>query len=329
MRNRVTVTTSDSERVTIYSRKSDFDWPYYTTDMHNMVTNVGQFHRDDGPAIVEEDISNPDNPKTLFTCWMNNGKEHRVGGPSSISTRKNFYCEKWCQDGILKRSFAPALIEVTKEKISYSHFHNGKLHRKGAPATLNLDSFKDRINLSLEFYINGDKHNGAGPSEYCVTYDKKRGTIDTSIIWYKHGVTNKRISQNINRKVLPLPVHITKKYYADSRGAIYCFFFDTEDNGPLPTNVIVSFFADGSMDISYPELTYSKISNEDIHRYIADYIPEKLQQKYLYNLSNIKEDYYSVFGIEHLIEDFNKSESYMQLFLGEIFDNKDFYSCYT
>jgi len=66
---------------------------------------AGQFHRDDGPAII-----------------YNDGEKH------------------WYQNGVIHRDDGPALIFANGEKLWYK---NGKLHRDNGPAVEHPNGFKE------------------------------------------------------------------------------------------------------------------------------------------------------------------------------------------
>jgi hypothetical protein len=327
MEKAVTVRTTDTEKITIHSQVREFDWKFSSDDLHKTIVDSGIIHREDGPAIIKEDISDPNNPKVVYTCWMDRGEEHRVDGPSTLLTDKDHYHEKWHREGSLQRSFAPAIIYATPNEIQLHHYHDGFRHRKGGPAYLKIKQSKDSsIEAELVFFINSHKHNGFGPSEY--RFYNIKSEMYTTISWSKKGVSNVRSFENKTRSLLPLPVFISKRYNEIDQSTIYQFVFNKEDCGPLPYNMIVSFFKNGKKEFKY-FVSYNDKAHGSIHKYIEENITEDLKEKYLYNLNNVEEDYYGIFGVDHLIADFEKAEGYIQQFLGELFDNKDFSGTYT
>jgi len=80
----------------------------------------GQFHREDGPALVGEG----------FKAWYQNGRQHRdpKEGPSYESPS----ITQWKVNGLLHRLDGPAHIEDNNEYF----YLNGELHREDGPAII-------------------------------------------------------------------------------------------------------------------------------------------------------------------------------------------------
>lgn len=90
------------------------------------VDEMGQFHREDGPAIEY-----PNGTK----YWFCHGKRHRVGGPA---VEYHYGDKSWYQNGLLHREDGPA--KVWKNK-NYEWFYKGT-----KIAVDNLKDFQSFIN---------------------------------------------------------------------------------------------------------------------------------------------------------------------------------------
>ncbi len=115
----------------------------------------GQWHRDDGPAVIESNGSQ---------WWFRHGQLHRDDGPAMIHSVGRL---EWCQYGECHRDGGPARIYVDGTREWYQH---GKLHRDDGPAVIYADGVK-------EWYQHGDLHRDDGPA---------RIWPDGSQQWYWH-----------------------------------------------------------------------------------------------------------------------------------------------
>ncbi len=115
----------------------------------------GQWHRDDGPAVIESNGSQ---------WWFRHGEIHRDDGPAMIYSVGRL---EWCQYGEYHRDDGPARIHVDGTQEWYQH---GKLHRDDGPAVI-------YANGAQEWYQHGDLHRDDGPA---------RIWPDGSQQWYWH-----------------------------------------------------------------------------------------------------------------------------------------------
>jgi hypothetical protein len=90
------------------------------TEVH--LNEGGQFHREDGPAIIY--------PNGYEEWWLN-GLRHRVGGPAC--TGEDGYNQEWWVNGIIHREDGPAKVSGDEEE----YWVNGQLHRLDGPAVYN------------------------------------------------------------------------------------------------------------------------------------------------------------------------------------------------
>lgn len=116
-----------------------------------------QWHRDDGPAIINE--------ATFTEKWYRHGKLHRTSGPAVKSQTGSY----WYRDGKLHRDYGPAVELPSGHKHWYK---NGVLHREDGPAVIVPD-------YGEEWYFNGNRHREGGPA---ITY-----YFDGSKFWYDNG----------------------------------------------------------------------------------------------------------------------------------------------
>ena len=100
------------------------------------VNEEGQFHRDDGPAVIW-----PDGTK----IWFQNDKKHRDNGPAVIWADGT---EEWFLNGQLHRENGPALMWENGTKI---WCQNGFAHREDGPAVI-------CANGSVEWWLNDKKY---------------------------------------------------------------------------------------------------------------------------------------------------------------------------
>jgi len=81
------------------------DGHYIDEDGDEVWVQDGEYHREDGPAVIWTDGSQ---------FWYQNGKIHRDNGPAIISSNGD---ESWYKNGDLHREDGPAVI--TKFEKSY------------------------------------------------------------------------------------------------------------------------------------------------------------------------------------------------------------------
>lgn len=93
----------------------------------------GEFHRDNGPAVVEADGQEE---------WYQNGKLHREDGPAIVRSHRE---GDWYKNGEPHREDGPAITEADGTQFYYT---NGKLHREDGPAVVGP-------NRAEEWYKNG------------------------------------------------------------------------------------------------------------------------------------------------------------------------------
>ena len=95
----------------------------------------GNFHRDDGPAVIWVD-------GTQF--WYQHDQLHREDGPTVIGLTGTQF---WYQHGELHRDDGPAVIEADGTQFWYQH---DRRHREDGPA-------RTRANGPQEWYWHGEK----------------------------------------------------------------------------------------------------------------------------------------------------------------------------
>ena len=104
---------------------------YGWTSCH--VTNDGQLHREDGPAIEQANGNK---------WWYRNGQQHREDGPAIEWADGDKW---WYRNGQRHREDGPAVERANGDKLWYL---NGRLHREDGPAV-------EEANSSKEWYRNG------------------------------------------------------------------------------------------------------------------------------------------------------------------------------
>lgn len=164
---------------------------------HSWKNELGQLHREDGPAYIEYKknpskwekfrkltssiIPNFFTPAFLKPTlskeeWYINGELHRDNNPAKIIYydrlgNKDLF---WYQKGKLHRENAPAIENWHKSWLSQEHWYlNGVLHRENEPAIKSSNIFA--------WYVNGLLHNENGPAMRYKTPDKDEKR------WYRKG----------------------------------------------------------------------------------------------------------------------------------------------
>ena len=102
----------------------------------------GQWHRDDGPALIEADGSQR---------WYQHGKLHRDDGPARIRPDGT---QEWYQHGDRHREDGPAVIRSDGTQEWYQH---GQWHREDGPAVITPVG-------GLFWYQHGKRHREDGPA---------------------------------------------------------------------------------------------------------------------------------------------------------------------
>lgn len=97
----------------------------------------GKIHRENDPAIVIKDKDG--NEVEWF--WVQDGKEHRIDGPSHIydnrlyNNENRIYTEDWCKYNKRHRDDNPAVIIMENGVITQEiWYRNDKIYRKDGPA---------------------------------------------------------------------------------------------------------------------------------------------------------------------------------------------------
>ncbi len=102
----------------------------------------GQWHQDDGPAIIDADGTQ---------WWYQHGRLHRDDGPAVIRPDG---MQEWYQHGKLHRDDGPAW--VWPDGTQYWHQH-GELHREDGPAVIEADGTR-------RWYQHNERHREDGPA---------------------------------------------------------------------------------------------------------------------------------------------------------------------
>lgn len=139
----------------------------------------GEFHRDNGPAVVEADgqeewyqngkLHREDGPALKFgedyQEWYQNDKLHREDGPATTHPGGT---ESWWQNGQRHREDGPAIVRSHREGDWYK---NGEPHREDGPAITEADG-------TQFYYTNGKLHREDGPAVVGPNRAEE---------WYKNG----------------------------------------------------------------------------------------------------------------------------------------------
>ncbi len=127
-------------------------WPDGTQDWYRH----GKIHREDGPAVIRADGTR---------IWWQNGERHRDNGPAVIRADGR---QEWWQHHRRHKDDGPAVIAADGTQEWWQH---GRLHRDDGPAVIIADG-------AQEWYQRNERHREDGPA--IIEAD---GTQD----WYWHG----------------------------------------------------------------------------------------------------------------------------------------------
>ncbi len=116
----------------------------------------GQYHRDDGPAIIEVDGTQH---------WYQHGEIHRDDGPARVELNGS---QKWLYRGQLHRDDGPAVISPDGYQAWYQ---NGECHRDDGPAVIKSDGTR-------WWYQHDKRHRDDGPAIM---------RADGAQLWFWHG----------------------------------------------------------------------------------------------------------------------------------------------
>lgn len=134
----------------------------------------GQFHREDGPAIIGNDG---------WVEWWLNGQHHREDGPA-VKYRDG--SKEWWLNGKLHRLDGPAKDYADGSK---EWRRNGELHRVDGPARIDATG-------AMEWYQDGKLHREDGPAQMLSNGEKQWWTHGE----FQHKTTEQTPSTTKNRK---------------------------------------------------------------------------------------------------------------------------------
>jgi len=147
----------------------------FTDHYHNTyyINGLGQYHRDDGPAIILKSSKKQPHGKQKTPIkngtqeWYVNGLLHRTDGPAVI--REDGHKE-WRVNGQRHRVDGPAVEHPNGD---FDWWLNGELHRTDGPAVIREDGTK-------KWYLNGRLHRFDGPA--AIMHDGSTGWFQNNLL---------------------------------------------------------------------------------------------------------------------------------------------------
>jgi trans-aconitate 2-methyltransferase len=107
---------------------------YLSQVIYELWYRNGEYHRDDGPALIKLDIKRDNGNKVINKAWYDNGQRHRDDGPALIRLDHDdkVINEAWYYEGQRHRDDGPAIVKLDDHgRVIYeAWYHNSELVRE-------------------------------------------------------------------------------------------------------------------------------------------------------------------------------------------------------
>lgn len=147
----------------------------HTEEKWTVYTNDTTVHKEDGPAIIIEDLKN--GKGIIREYWIKNGKLHRYGGPALYKVFKNGHTRKaYFVNGLPNNDEGPAVLDSETDYVAY--MINGKYESiNGIPSV----SHKSKGSTTHMWHKDGKLHRVDGPAHVYGDYPENKR-------WYLNGI---------------------------------------------------------------------------------------------------------------------------------------------